>query len=249
MTIAYRREEMGGMITHIILPQEKPDRYRLAVILCHGYGAPGDDLVDLAGHVCQTLPEAADDVVFLFPEAPLSLEDQGMPGARAWWHLDLDRMLRFSTPELAAMFRTKTPDGLPAARAKLAALVDEVKAEYGLTTSQIVLGGFSQGGMMAIDSALHLAEAPGAVVIFSGTLINEQEWRPKAKDRGPLRVLQSHGRQDQILPYTEALKLKELLEAGGAQLDFIDFVGGHQIPQRPLERMTAIIDELRETSP
>lgn len=237
--------ELATLRTQIVEPEGGAGEVKLAVILCHGFGASGDDLVDLASSVHRMLTAAEDEVAFVFPEAPLSLASQGMPGGRAWWLLDLDRMLRYSTPELAQRFRSETPEGLADATAKLQQLVAEVRERYSLPAERIVLGGFSQGGMIAIDAALKLAEPPGALVIWSSSLINENEWKPLAAERGKLlRVIQSHGRQDPILPYSEATKLRDLLLASGAELEFLEFGGYHEIPMPAFQRFVHLLADM-----
>jgi len=213
----------------------------LAVVLCHGYGAPGTDLVPLAEAIWEIAPELQARVAFVFPTAPHSLDEMGMLGGRAWWPLDLDRILNRRTLETLLEFRRATPPGLTDSRARIVALVDHLREQFGLATSQIVLGGFSQGAMLATDVALHLPEPPAALAILSGGVICEAEWQRLASVRGPLRVLQSHGRADQILPYSEAEQLRQILESGGSALEFLPFAGGHEIPARVLERFAALL--------
>ena len=62
------------------------------VVLLHGFGAPGDDLASL-----WRVLRAPTGTRFVFPEAPLSLEAMGMPGARAWWMIDMMRLQRMRT--------------------------------------------------------------------------------------------------------------------------------------------------------
>jgi phospholipase/carboxylesterase len=95
--------------------------------------------------------------------------------------------------------------------------------------------------MLALDVALRLPEPPAGLVILSGALINEGEWRPLAAKRGPLVVLQSHGRQDSILPFPMGLALHEMLLEAGAEVDFIAFPGDHEIPLLVLERTAALL--------
>ena len=82
-----------------------------AVLLCHGYGAPGDDLVSLARAV-----DAGRDVRWFFPEAPLAIDlGYGMTG-RAWWPIDMVRLQTMVMRGERASLMQETPDGLFAAR-------------------------------------------------------------------------------------------------------------------------------------
>src|SRR5215207_2977582 len=215
--------DLAGLTTRIVdrsAGAPKPT----TVVLLHGFGAPGDDLVALA--------EAIDAPVrFVFPEAPLELG--GVYGnARAWWLLDLARLedeLRRGVPRDR---RTEIPDGLPAVRATLLRLLEQVESR--LPTNRLVLGGFSQGAMLALDVALHREQPPAGLILMSGTLLAESEWEPRMKTLTGVPVLQSHGRADGLLPFGVAEVLRDKLRAAGAQVDWHEFIGGHEIPMTVL---------------
>ena len=122
------------------------------------------------------------------------------------------------------------PDGLPAARDHVVRLVDQVKARFAIDESQLVLGGFSQGAMMALDVALHLDKAPRGLLLMSGTLLAETVWQPRLARLAGVPVLMSHGRNDQLLPFAAAEDLRDRLKAAGASVEWVQFVGGHEIP-------------------
>ena len=77
--------------------------------------------------------------------------------------------------------RTEIPEGLASARRKLMALLEVAQVETGLPMSRFLLGGFSQGAMLATDVTLRLEEAPAGLAALSGTLLCEEEWRPRAR--------------------------------------------------------------------
>lgn len=232
----------GGLHTWVVHAMPPGGSADLAVVLCHGYGAPGTDLVGLAEPLLGCLGPLRTKVVCLFPAAPLDLSRQGIPGGRAWWPIDLEELIYRPTPALLRALRTECPPGLPEARGKLLALVAEAQAALGLATRQFVLGGFSQGAMLALDGALHLAEPVGGVGLLSAGLINERQWRPRAQERGrSLRVFQSHGRYDSILPLALGVALRDLLLDAGAELDYFEFPGDHEIPPPAVERLGALL--------
>ncbi len=219
---------------------------QLAVVLCHGFGAPGNDLVGLADELCRSFPRLASAVRFVFPQAPLSLQAQGMGDGRAWWHLDpriFDAQQRGDTETLQAL-RSEVPRGLPEARKKLHSVVEAVCAQTGLPLSKLVLGGFSQGAMIAADLALRLEEAPGALALFSGTLICEAEWSRRAALRKGLKVLQTHGTADPVLGFEPARALEAMLRDAGLEVEFLPFPGGHTIPAAGLARFGALLEGL-----
>jgi phospholipase/carboxylesterase len=202
------------------------------VVLMHGFGAPGDDLVDFAQAL--RLPNRPR---FVFPEAPLPLD--GGPG-RAWWMLDMELFERRARGERIDR-SGEIPPTLPAVRNQVAELLTEVAQEFAVGPSRMILGGFSQGSMVACDVALHAQEKPAALMLLSSTLIAEPVWQPLMASLTELPVLQSHGRLDPILPFEDAERLATLLRQGGAELDFIEFVGGHEIPPPVLGAMARTI--------
>jgi phospholipase/carboxylesterase len=231
----------GGLSTLVVHNLAKNEQPSLAVVLCHGYGAPGTDLVGLGQPLLSMGPNSPGNIVLIFPAAPLDLADSGLPGGRAWWPVDLDRLINRRTPELLDQFRRARPDGLVDARDRLIALLSEAGKHFGLTADRFVLGGFSQGAMLATDVALRLKKAPAGLCILSGALISEAEWRRLAGERGPLTVMQSHGKQDSILPFPMAAALRDLLLDAGADLDFFAFDGDHEIPLEVLHRLAHFI--------
>nr|MBA3821367.1 phospholipase [Deltaproteobacteria bacterium] len=218
------RIELAGLTTVVVEPRPASETVP-TVVLLHGFGAPGDDLVSLA----QAIDVPAR---FVFPAAPLALG--GLYGdARAWWHLDLARLedeLRRGIPRDR---RDEVPDGLVTVRTQLLRFLDELAGRF--PVSRLVLGGFSQGAMLALDVALHRATPPAGLLLMSGTLIAASEWQPRLATLQSVPVLQSHGRADTLLPFSIAEVLRDQLRAAGAVVDWHPFGGGHEIPRGALE--------------
>src|SRR5262245_9313169 len=107
---------LGGLSTYVVSEFPTGQDPTLAVVLCHGYGANGRDLFGLVWEIGQVRPSVLACIAFLIPVAPLDLSDRGMPYGRAWWHIDLDRLINQPTPELLARFRRDVPEGAPEAR-------------------------------------------------------------------------------------------------------------------------------------
>jgi phospholipase/carboxylesterase len=140
--------------------------------------------------------------------------------------------------------RNENPPQLAEVRGMLTNFLDEVLRDSGLTLPSFVLGGFSQGAMLTADVTLRLPSAPAALCLFSGTLLCEQEWRPLARQRGPLRVFQSHGRQDVLLSFEAAEILRDMLIEGGMDVEFIPFNGPHTIPMEAVEGFADMLEEI-----
>jgi phospholipase/carboxylesterase len=221
-------------------PSIRPPRF--CVILCHGFGAPGTDLVALGPDLAAMCPEQAEEVLFVFPQGPLDLETMGLSGARAWWMIDIERFQRAAeNPEKMARFRQAVPTGMPESSQLLRGALAEIKRETGIPTGRTLLGGFSQGSMVATDLALRLSEPPAALCVFSGTLVAEEEWHSLAQKRGKVPVLQSHGYFDSILPFKGAEALRNLLTGAGLEVEFLPFDGPHTIPYEALERLAHLM--------
>jgi phospholipase/carboxylesterase len=206
-----------------------------AILLCHGFGAPGDDLVALSRGT-----DAGREVRWFFPEAPITLDlGWGMNG-RAWWHIDMERLQRLMVAGQAHRLADETPAGIAEARAALEATIAALEKDHGVRREKLIIGGFSQGAMLSTEVALH-AEAPFAgLVILSGTLIAADRWAAAARARGAgLHALQSHGRRDPLLPFSVAEALRALLVDAGATVDWVPHGGQHEIPPVVLERLGA----------
>jgi len=194
---------------------------RQVVILLHGWGAPGDDLLPLADVL------AAPGRLFVFPEAPLVSPG----GGRAWWQLDITRLMAARERGEERDLREETPPGLAEARAKVTALVAELSQRTGVAPSSIWVGGFSQGAMLATDVALASPAAVGGLVVMSGSLISETTWTARLKSWAPsFPVFQSHGRGDPILPFRLAETLHDRVQAQQRDIVWVPFDGGHEIP-------------------
>ncbi len=201
----------------------------LTVVLMHGYGAPGDDLVGLAAEI-----DAPPGTTFLFPEAPDAIAEAAfapeLAHARAWWPIDVGRYERASRSGGVEALVNDVPAKLAQAREALERMLDAVEQDPSTAGTRLVLGGFSQGAMLATDVALRSTRALAGLVVLSGTVLAEREWLPLMPSRKELPVFQSHGRGDGILPFEIAERLRASLQSAGLDVSFTPFEGGHGIP-------------------
>ena len=205
----------GDLTCFMFGPMESPEPPKAVVILCHGFGASGDDLASLAPEMARIEPSLAKDVVFVFPEGPLEVPE--VPGGRCWWPLDMAALQRAVEMGEFRDMRQQSPPELPDARNKLVGVIESLQERTKLPLSRFILGGFSQGSMLATDVALRLPEKAGGLLVFSGTLLVEPEWRELAPKQPGLDVLQSHGTIDPLLPYAAAQWLRDLLTESGSE--------------------------------
>jgi phospholipase/carboxylesterase len=204
------------------------------LVLMHGFGAPATDLVPLFRAI-QVPPE----VRFVFPAAPLLLDAIAPDevAARAWWMIDIARLQASMLRGDAANLARETPAGLPAARAAVRDMLSALETELSAPPERVVLGGFSQGAMLATDVTLRAERPPAGLVILSGAPVCVDEWTELAPKRAGLPVLQSHGRADPVLPFQGGEWVRDLLEGSRLPVDFVPFNGGHGIPSGVLERL------------
>ncbi|MCK0207833.1 phospholipase [Starkeya koreensis] len=169
------------------------------VVLLHGYGADGRDLIDLGEYWAPLLPDAA----FVSPHAPEPLAVA--PVGRQWFgYVERDDRERWT--------------GVQSAHAALDGFLDAELARLGLPGSRLALVGFSQGTMMALHTGLRRKVAPAGIVGFSGIHVLPPERAMEAFDaeivaRPP--VLLVHGDLDQIVPPIALPRAVESLETRG----------------------------------
>jgi phospholipase/carboxylesterase len=231
-----REEQIGGLRTRVMGGTDGKGGGRgPLVLLLHGFGAPGDDLVSLADDL--TVPVGTR---FVFPEGPLSLSF-GPSAARAWWLIDMARIAADRASGRPRDLSNEIPKGLAPARETLLAFLKEVEHKFGADPRKIVLGGFSQGAMLSCDVMLRTAQPYAGLIQLSGTLLASQEWVPLLQKRKGLPVFQSHGMQDELLPYVGAEKLRDTLTHAGLSVEWHSFRGGHEIPRSVLQRLGPFI--------
>jgi phospholipase/carboxylesterase len=224
--------ELGGLRAVAVGDR---DAARVVVVLLHGFQMSPADLSPFA-HSLQA------PAWFLFPEAPLPAEPRG----RAWWHIDAEareRALAVGPRD----FAVQSPPDLPAARAHLGAFLASLAPAVG--GRPLVLGGFSQGGMLACDSVLRGgADALGlaAMALFSASRIAFDEWRalPPARGLPGLPVLVSHGELDDDLAFAAGEGLRDFLVEAGADVAWLPFAQGHEIPLVVWRRLRKLVTSL-----
>ena len=231
-----REEHIGGLRTQITGGTDGKGGGRgPLVLLLHGFGAPGDDLVSLADVL-----EVPAGTRFVFPEGPLSLSF-GPSAARAWWLIDMARVAADRAAGRPRDLSNEIPKGLAPVRETMLAFLKEVERTVGADPRKMVLGGFSQGAMLSCDALLHTDRPYAGLIQLSGTLLASQEWVPLLQKRKGLPVFQSHGMQDEILPHAGAEALRDTLTRAGLSVEWHSFRGGHEIPRAVLQRLGAFI--------
>ncbi|NBC32765.1 MAG: phospholipase [Alphaproteobacteria bacterium] len=167
------------------------------VVLLHGVGADGDDLIGLAPHWARLLPDAE----FLSPHAPYPCDMA--PFGYQWFSL-LDR----SPSKLLAGIRQTAPI--------LDAFLTDAMVSRGLAPWQTALVGFSQGTMMALHVAPRRAQALAAVLGYSGALVGDELLRQQILSKPPVQLI--HGQADEVVPFQAMAAAAETLSAAGVRV-------------------------------
>jgi phospholipase/carboxylesterase len=148
------------------------------VVLLHGYGSNGADLISLAPYWAKALPGAA----FVAPNAPEPVP--GAPGGYQWFDLAM------RDPRLLEM-------GARRAAGSIDRFLDRELERHGLDDSRMALVGFSQGTMMALHVGLRRPKPPAAIVGFSGALVGGK-LKEEARAKPPILLI--HGDRDERIP-------------------------------------------------
>ncbi len=208
------------------------------VVLLHGFGAPGDDLVALWRYL-----NVPDEVRFLFPAAPMQL-DMGFGDARAWWMLDMERITQARAQGQWDELSQEIPRGLSPARTQIQDVLSLATETLSVPSQSLVLGGFSQGAMLSTDVALHSDIPFAGLALLSSTLIAKQEWLARFPNRKDLPVFQSHGTDDPILAFSMAQQLRDHIQTAGLPVSWVEFQGGHEIPIQVLEGLGTFLQDV-----
>lgn len=190
------------------------------VIFFHGYGADASDLEPLKDYI-----PTQKKLNWLFPQGLIDVPIGPAWTGKAWWPLAMST--------LETDFSTVKPEGIDKVRQEIISMIDALKVPW----SKIILGGFSQGAMLATDIFLHAPETPAGLILMSGALINKYELKPLVEKRRGEKFFQCHGANDQVLQMRSARQLESMLNAGGMKGGCLEFQGGHEIPPPMLTKI------------
>ena len=196
---------------------------RVPIVLLHGYGGTADGWIPFSRGI-----QLSREHRFVFPEAPeATLPPDGSVGGRGWWRLELASYRRGAAlPDMSA----SRPAGLDRSTAKVRLLLEDLRRRAGGTAPVPILGGFSQGGMIAAAVTFESDEPMQALVLLAGTIVDEPRWTKGMPRRKGLPVFITHGRQDPVLPFEASARLARRMREAGLDVTWVPFEGGHTIP-------------------
>lgn len=195
------------------------------VLVLHGYGADGENLIDLTDLFSSSIPNA----VFIVPNAPFPYEYSPDIG-RQWFSL-------LNRDESALL------EGAEIARHILLSFIDEKLKEYNLSYKDLIFIGFSQGTMMALYTGLKLAEQCRAIVGFSGTIVSAEDTIMNCKSKPPVCMV--HGNVDSVVPCTLGKFTAKLLSSNGFKAEYHEINGlSHSIDIDGIKHARAFLENL-----
>ena len=209
------REHKGKTLTYLTIEPDDydPNRRYPMIVLLHGFGA---HMGDLAG-----LTPAIDSrgYVYVCPNAPLSVQlGPGMVGY-AW------------TPPGGS----GSPEQVRSAEEMLATLLEEVMERYSVERGNIILGGFSQGGMMTYRIGLSDPDTFSGLLVLSARVSGPEILRARLPIERSQPIFISHGTEDSMISVDDAHKSLEFLEAEGYSPEYHEYRMGHAISQEVLD--------------
>jgi phospholipase/carboxylesterase len=191
------------------------------VVLLHGIGANGDDLIDLAEYWRPGLPQTE----FISLNAPFPCD---FAPDRLQWFSVADR-----TPAILL-------EGARKAASILNPCLDDLLNERSLDADRLALAGFSQGAMMALHVGLRRPRAVAGVVSFSGALRGGDVLHAEMTAKPPILLI--HGDADDIVPFASMAQAKAILEAEGVPVTALARPGlGHNIDEAGLAAAGAFL--------
>ncbi|MEM6438298.1 MAG: dienelactone hydrolase family protein [Pseudomonadota bacterium] len=170
------------------------------VLLLHGYGADGNDLIGLADVLADHLPTAE----FRSPNAPQACTVN--PMGRQW----------FPIPQMDGSTEAQRNAGFAASQQALNAWLDQTAEDTGVPAARTLLLGFSQGTMMSLHAGPRRQAQLAGIVGFSGRLLAPEKLPEEIASKPPVLLL--HGDMDEVVPFADMEAARKGLEAAGLQV-------------------------------
>jgi phospholipase/carboxylesterase len=199
------------------------DRGGTTIVMLHGFGASGDDLISLARALVHTKTR------YIVCAGPIQLAN----GGRAWW--PMRGRPRYDENQVLAAPEAE----LRSARGAVLKLIHKLQKTY--APQSLALLGFSQGAMLALDVAVSASARVDRVAVLSGALLADTLNQLARKSHAAPAVFVSHGRQDTVLTFRGASQLVDTLKARAFRPEFHPFEGGHEIPEEILPELKAFL--------
>lgn len=216
----------------------KGDSLAPTVILFHGYGGNSSSFSFFPFQCLQ------EDIIpnWIFPEGIYNAEIPSFNNSlgKAWFPLKISTL----QSAIASNDPQKILSAFPLDLSKIISLINEMLRDIDVAPKKIILGGFSQGAILSTELFLTSILDYSSLVIMAGTLINKSSWNLLAPNKAGCPFLQTHGKNDNILPWSLAKELECLLINNGLKGKLNSFNGGHEIPESFFSDMKNLITKV-----
>ena len=221
--VAFMREKIfeGGGLKYLVL---EPDGYEEGreypvVILMHGYGSSMSDLAAL----CPIIDRKG--YLYVCPNAPIRIDvGPGMEGY-SWMPLGDEGWL---TDDVGA-------------EEKLDEMFEEIKDRYKVGSRRVILGGFSQGGMMSYWWGLRNHDLFGGLIALSSRVPDPGSLKERLPSKHDQSIFVAHGTEDTMISVDNARDSVRFLEMEGYKPEYKEYAMGHQITEQVLEDLVSWI--------
>ena len=207
------RQIDGNSLKYLVVEPDDydPQQEYPAVVLLHGYGASMTDLAELSTMLDRI------GYLYFFPNAPIAIPiEQGVIGY-AW------------TPPGGTADLHTAERAAERAEELLVGFYDEIAERHGVVDGGIVMGGFSQGGMMTYRFGLPRPEKFAGLVILSGRVPNPDGLSSRLPEFRDHPLFVAHGTRDEMINVGEARTSREFLESSGYKPEYHEYPMGHAI--------------------
>jgi len=206
-----------------IVALQATDPHGPHIIALHGYGSSAYELIQATDFV-----NVPPNTTWLFPNAPHVVKLPSGTAGRSWFSFDRQKVgddMRFERYDEVAK-------GISNDISYSTDMIQDLLKRIPTPLDKVVIGGFSQGAILATHVALRTEEKLGGLAVFSGSVIHEDTWIDNAKSKAGLSFFQSHGEYDNVLSVNLAYRLEKLFKDAGMLGDLHVFQDGHTIPRK-----------------
>ncbi len=210
------------------------DKTETATVIFHGYGANMRDLFPLWEHW------HTDGMNWYFPNGVMPLSMGAGYEGRSWFSIDIEGLERAMREGRHRDLKDYIPAEFDATLAHIETYLGDLQKRH----PKLIVGGFSQGSMLATHVALRGNVSVEALIILSGNLVAETKMPTNAKG---IPFYQSHGTSDPVLSFSGAQELERKLQQLGLKGKLESFSGGHEIPASVIKGVKSFLQMSTES--
>ena len=202
-------QQKGSNLPYIaVVPSDYDGERPLnCIVLLHGYGSHMGDLANLGPSIDEK------NYIYICPNAPIEMDLGFGQKGYAWFPIGENR----------------NAEDLYQAVRSINATIEEALKKFPINRDRVFIGGFSQGGMIAMHAGLTNPETFKGALILSSRIILEDELLSSTNKVSKIPVFMSHGTKDNVIPISEGQHANDVLTKNGYSVEFHEYDMAHQI--------------------